>query len=112
MSPQAAINNTVMKSSMPKSLVDSGCDDDANADGHCSDQDGERGVVLLNNFLPQVVGSYLVDDEKCCGKDNNAERRVNNCVHHVANLDAHLLASCVVMVAAVDRPIRTGVVTN
>jgi hypothetical protein len=45
-------------------LVDGGRDDDANADGHGSDQNGERGVVLLHNLFPEVVGSYLVDDQK------------------------------------------------
>src|ERR1700687_2909670 len=112
MSPQAAISRTVMKSRIPKALVDSGRDDDTNADGHRPEQDRERGGVLLDNFLPQVIGSYLVDDEKCSGKNSNADRCVNDCIHNVAKLGAHLLASCVVMVAVVDRAIRAGVIAN
>src|SRR5271167_4365894 len=116
MSPQAAINSTVMKSSIPKirstGLVNSRRDDDANADRHCTEQDRERGVVLLNNLFPKVIGSDLVDDEKRRGKNKNPKRRVNYCIYYVANLDAHLLASCVVVIAAVDRTIRARIVAD
>src|SRR5260370_7433644 len=103
MSPQAAISRTVMKSRIPKALVDSGRDDDTNADGHRPEQDRERGVVLLDNFLPQVIGSYLVDDEKCSGQNSNADRCINDCIHNVAKLAPHLFASCVLLLPVVYR---------
>ena len=53
----------------PQGLVNSRRNDDADAERHCPEQDRQRGVVLLHDFLPEVVGSYLVDDEKCRGKD-------------------------------------------
>src|ERR1700739_4098194 len=112
MSPQAAISKTVIKSSIPKVSVNRGCNDDANAQRHRSEQDGKGGVVLLNDFFPQVVRGDLVDHQECAGKNDNADRGVNNSVYDVADLDAHLLASCVVVIAAVYRPVRAGIVPN
>src|ERR1700730_5211471 len=39
-----------------RASMDGGGDDDADADGHGADQDGQGHVVFLHDFFPQVIG--------------------------------------------------------
>jgi hypothetical protein len=56
-------------------LVNCGRINITKANRHCPEQDRERSVLLLDNFLPEVIGSYLVDDDKCPSKNHDADRR-------------------------------------
>src|ERR1700719_2461355 len=109
MSPQAAISKTVMKSRIPK-LVDSRRNNDANSERHRPEQQRESGVVLLHDFLPQVVRSHFVDDEKRAGTDHDSHRRVDDGIYDVGSLDAHLLASCVMVIDGINGTVRAGVI--
>src|SRR5579864_673653 len=109
MSPQAAISKTVMKSRIPK-LVDGSRNDDADSERHRSEQQRKRGVVLLHDFFPQVVRGDFVDDEKRAGKDDDSDCRVDDGIYDVGSLDAHLLASCVMVIDGINGTVRAGIV--
>src|SRR5205807_7332564 len=111
MSPQAAISKTVMKSKIPK-LVDGSRNDDADSERHRPEQQRQSSVVLLYDFLPQVVWRHLVDDEERAGKDDNSDRGIDDGIYHVGNLDAHLLASCVVVIHGIYGTVRAGIVAH
>src|SRR5437773_2561157 len=86
MSPQAAIRKTEMKRTTDN-LVHSRRDDDADSDGHGSDHDGERGILLLDDFLPEVIGREFIDQSEGTDKDEDAENRVQDSVGKVAGVE-------------------------
>src|SRR5580704_19630863 len=111
MSPQAAISKTVMKSRIPK-LVDCRGNDDADSERHRSEQQRQSGVVLLYDFLPQVVRGHFVEDQERARKDHDSDRRVDDGIYDVSSLDAHLLASCVMVIDGINGTVRAGVIAH
>src|ERR1700690_2764075 len=68
--------------------------------------------MFLDNLFPKVIRSQLIDDDERTGEYDDADGGIDNRVNHVSKLDAHLLASCVVMVTAVDGTVRAGIVAH
>src|SRR5579884_2970407 len=101
MSPHAAIRNTERKKAtgmrltswsgpwarlrcnQPVTSVHGRGDDDAHANGHGSQQDGQRQVLVFDDLLPQVVRRYFVEDHESRDKDENAHCGIDHRVHNV-----------------------------
>src|SRR6185369_11994793 len=89
MSPQAATSRIERKSAIDTGLMDRGGDDDADPDGHRTDEHGKREVLLHDDLFPQIVRRDLVDDDKGADEDDDADERehqrgldVVNDIHH------------------------------
>src|SRR5262245_56886103 len=74
------------------SAVNGRRDDDANSQRHCSDDDCQGGVVLLDDFLPELIRRYEVDDDKRDSENDHAEKCVYKRVQHIANVNHGLSA--------------------
>ena len=64
-------------------LVNRRGDDDADADGHGTQQDGEGGVVFLHDFFPEMVGRDFIDDKEGDDEDSDPDCGVENRVDDV-----------------------------
>ena len=94
-----------------RASMDGGGDDDADADGHGADQDGQGHVVFLHDFFPQVIGRGFVDDYERQDENKDAYECEGQSADYIAERTRFMLfASCVVVIAAVDRAIRTRIV--
>src|SRR5205823_843239 len=92
MSPQAAMSNIEMKSSVAiqcgsfpsqPSLVDGRCDDDADAERGCAHKDCQRHVLLLVDLFPKVIGREPVNDHEEDHEDSNANGGKGERAQHV-----------------------------
>src|SRR5262245_34768326 len=89
MSPHAATSRIERNSAIDTGLMDRGGDDDADPEGHRTDEHGEREVLLLDDLLPQIVRRHLVDDHERADEDDEPDGRedercpdVRNDIHH------------------------------
>src|SRR5690348_4988778 len=72
--------------------VNGGGNDDADPDGHGSDEDRQRHVVLLHDFLPQMVWGELVHHQKRDDEDQHAEKGKCQCSDDIAERNkVHLI---------------------
>src|SRR5712664_3577447 len=65
-------------------LVDRGSNDDADAERHGADEDGERHIVLLHDFLPKMVRREFVHHHERDDEDKNSDKREDQCSDDVA----------------------------
>ena len=52
--------------------METGRDDESDAEAGETRDDGERDVLLLDEFLPQIVGGEFVDENEAEAKDGDA----------------------------------------
>src|SRR5262245_10916197 len=69
------------------SAVDCRGDDEADSQGHCADHNGQCGVLLFDDFLPQLVWRHQVYHEERDAKDDHAEKCKDNCVDYETDID-------------------------
>src|SRR6059058_3448377 len=60
-----------------ESTVDRRGNDQAKPDGHSANNDGQRDVFFLHQFIPEIVGREPVDDEEAETEHNQAEDRID-----------------------------------
>src|SRR5438270_7244535 len=75
------MSRTVMKRRMPTTLVNRRGDDDADADGHAANQNGERSVVLLHDFFPEMIRRKFVHHQKRHGEDDDPKKCKHDGIH-------------------------------
>src|SRR5450432_1880587 len=72
-----------MKIRIPIELMNGRGDNDANADGHGTDQYRQSHIVLLNYFLPQVIWGQLVHDQESDHEYHYADKCKDQRAHYV-----------------------------
>ncbi len=73
-------------------LVNRGSNDDADAERHGADENGERHIVFLNDFLPQMVRGELVHHDERDDEDEYSNKREDQCSDDVAERNkVHLI---------------------
>src|SRR6266702_2351927 len=70
--------------------------DDANAQRHRADHNRQSEVVLINDFLPQVIWRQLVDEEEGNPENDHAQKSEHDGIHHESDVDqiSHSLLPC------------------
>jgi hypothetical protein len=71
-------------------LVHRGGDDDAHTDGQGANQNRQCDVLVVDDFLPEVIRSQLVDQHERNSKDYDSERRINYRVQESMSVQVHL----------------------
>lgn len=60
-----------------------GSNDHGDSQAHGGDHDGERNILFLDDFLPQIVGREFVDDEEAHPEDKYAKERVEQRIDEI-----------------------------
>src|SRR6267143_2057582 len=73
-------------------LVDRGSNDDADAQRHGADKNGERHVVLLHDLLPKMIRRELIHHHERDDEDEDSDKREDQCSDDIAEgNEVHLI---------------------
>src|SRR5580700_7496919 len=71
----------------PAPLVDRGRDDDAHTDGHGPYQDGQSDILVVDNFLPEMIRRHFVDQHEGQAEDQDAEAGIDDGIQQIAGVE-------------------------